>query len=235
MEDNHYCATQIQRVVRSYLATMHVFEDLYSITIVQSVVKMHLAINKAVDRLSSVIAIQAWYRGVSTRYEVGEREYSAIAIQSNWRRYLCQMSYQFDIIDIIIVQSIIRRRNAIKQRKSLCAVKIQSAWRSYDCSMTFVHTLADIITVQSVIRRWCTIRCLAAVRIQCLVRVFISRKHFSELRAMNYLVTRHVSATRIQSSWRTYCAQVQMLIDIVNIIVIQVRVASAFSSLCPVF
>jgi hypothetical protein len=145
LEDNHYCATQIQRVVRGYLATMHVFEDLYSITIVQSVVRMHLAINKAVDRLSSVIAIQAWYRGVNTRYEMGEREYSAIAIQSHWRRYLCQMSYQFDIIDIIIVQSIARRRNAIRERefleveqKDLCAVKIQSAWRSYDCSMTYV-------------------------------------------------------------------------------------------------
>jgi hypothetical protein len=124
---------------------MHVFEDLYSITIVQSVVRMHLAINKAVDRLSSVIAIQAWYRGVNARYEMGEREYSAIAIQSHWRRYLCQMSYQFDIIDIIIVQSIVRRRNAIREREflqveqeDLCAVKIQSAWRSYDCSMTYV-------------------------------------------------------------------------------------------------
>jgi hypothetical protein len=148
LEDNHYCATQIQRVVRGYLSTMHVFEDLYSITIVQSIIRMHLAINKAVDRLSSIIAIQSWYRGVSTRYEMGEREYSAIAIQSNWRRYLCQMSYQFDIIDIIIVQSIIRRRNAIKEREYLqaekedvCAVKIQSAWRSYDCSMSFVRSL----------------------------------------------------------------------------------------------
>lgn len=125
---------------------MHVFEDLYSITIVQSVIRRFLAINKAVDRLSSVIAIQAWYRGCSARFDMGEKEYSAIAIQSNWRRYLCQMSYQFDIIDIIIVQSIVRRRKAIREREfleieqeDLCAVKIQSAWRSYDCSMTFVR------------------------------------------------------------------------------------------------
>lgn len=237
---------------------MHVFEDLYSITIVQSVVRMHLAINEAVGRLSSIIAIQSWYRGVSTRYKMKEKEYSAIAIQANWRRYLSQMAYQFDIIDIIIVQSIIRRRNAIKVREALvldhrhsCAVKIQSAWRSYDCSMTFVspkpcyspsysgliivlkyvtlwlscfqvHALADIITVQSVVRRWKTIRYLASVRIQCLVRMFLSKKRFSEARAFHFLLTRNVSATKIQARWRSYRAQVQMLIAIVNIIVIQV-------------
>jgi hypothetical protein len=76
--------------------------------------------------------------------------------------------------------------------------------------------------VQSIIRRWYTVRYLAIVRLQCLVRVFLSRKRLSEKRAMHYLVTRHTSATKIQSVWRSYCAQVQMLIDIVNIIVLQV-------------
>jgi len=221
LEDNHYCATQIQRVVRGYLATMHVFEDLYSITIVQSVVRMHFAINKAVDRLSSIIVIQAWYRGVQCRCQCREREYSAIAIQSNWRRYMSQISYQFDIIDIIIVQSIVRRRKAILMRKGLCATKIQAAWRSYDCSMAYVHTLADVITVQSVVRRWLTLRKLAAIRIQCAMRVFLARKHFAKDKALYILVTRHASATKIQSVWRSYCAQVQMLVSIVNIIVIQ--------------
>lgn len=251
LEDNHYCATQIQRVVRGYLATMHVFEDLYSITIVQSVVRMHFAINKAVDRLSSIIVIQAWYRGVRCRCECREREYSAIAIQSNWRRYMSQMSYQFDIIDIIIVQSIVRRRKAILMRKGLCATKIQAAWRSYDCSMAYVHTLADVITVQStfqriyfvsshfgsteanffifssllrkgVVRRWLTLRKLAAIRIQCAMRVFLAKKQFAKDKALYILVTRHASATKIQSVWRSYCAQVQMLVSIVNIIIIQV-------------
>ena len=92
--------------MRGYLATMHVFEDLYSITIVQSVVRMHLSINDAVDRLSSIIAIQSWWRGVKIRDHLEEMEYGAVAVQANWRRYLAQMSYQFDIIDIIIVQSI---------------------------------------------------------------------------------------------------------------------------------
>jgi hypothetical protein len=221
LEDNHYCAMQIQRIVRGYLATMHVFEDLYSITIVQSVVRMHLAINDAVDRLSSIIAIQTWYRGVKCRYAMREIECSAIAIQANWRRYLAQTAYQFDIIDVIIVQSIARRRKAIILRKNICATKIQAAWRSYDCSISYVHTLADIITVQSVVRRWQVIRHLAATRIQCLVRMILAQKKFAKEMALHVLVTRHMSATKIQACWRSYSAQVHMLVTIVNIIVIQ--------------
>ena len=179
---------------------MHVFEDLYSITIVQSVVRMHLAINDAVDRLSSIIAIQSWWRGIKTREHVEEMDYSAVAIQANWRRYLAQMSYQFDVIDIIIVQS--------------------------------------------VARRWKTRRVLAAQRLQCLVRVMIAKTRFRERRAIQTLVVRHTSATKIQARWRTrmaeeeyrlikaatkiqscwrsYSAQVHMLVSIVNVIVIQV-------------
>lgn len=181
MEDNHYCATQIQRITRGYLATMHVFEDLYSITIVQSVVRRFLTINKAVDRLSSIIAIQAWYRGIRAREAAEDRFYSAIAIQSTWRRYMCQMTYQFDIIDIIIVQSIVRRRQALQLRKKTAAV----------------------------------------VRIQTLARAIIARNKFVAKKSMHDLVTRHTSATKIQTCWRSYSAQVKMLMTIVNIIVIQ--------------
>jgi len=181
LEDNHYCATQIQRITRGYLATMHVFEDLYSITIVQSVVRRFLAINVAVDRLSSIIAIQAWYRGIRAREAADERFYSALAIQTTWRRYMCQMTYQFDIIDIIIVQSIVRRRQAMQVRK----------------------------------------RTAAAVRIQAFGRTIIAMKKFVAAKAMHDLVTRHTSATKIQSCWRSYSAQMRMLMTIVNVIVIQ--------------
>jgi hypothetical protein len=181
LEDKHYCATQIQRITRGYLATMHVFEDLYSITIVQSVVRRFLAINVAVDRLSSIIAIQAWYRGIRAREAADEKFYSAIAIQSTWRRYMCQMTYQFDIIDIIIVQSIVRRKQAIQLRKKTAAV----------------------------------------VRIQALARAIIARNKFMRAKSMHDLVMRQTSATKIQSCWRSYSAQVKMLMTIVNIIVIQ--------------
>lgn len=154
---------------------------------------MHLSINNAVDRLSSIIAIQSWWRGIKARDVIDEMDYSAVAIQSNWRRYLAQMSYQFDIIDVIIVQS--------------------------------------------VARRWQTRRDLASIRIQCLARVMFAKARFREMSAMQTLVTRHTSAAKIQSCWRSYTAQVHMLISIVNVIVIQVsKVEMArFGNLLPMY
>lgn len=200
LEDNHYCATQIQRVVRGYLATMHVFEDLYSITIVQSVVRMHLSINDAVDRLSSIIAIQAWWRGIKTRDDIEEMDYSAVAIQANWRRYLGQMSYQFDIIDIIIVQSVARRW---KTRRDLAAKRIQCLARVVIAKKRFQQKKG----MQSLVTRHTSATKIAARW----------RAHAAQMQLLHEL-----SAMKIQSCWRSYTAQVQLLISIVNVILIQV-------------
>ena len=204
LEDNHYCATQIQRVTRGYLATMHVFEDLYSITVVQSVVRRFLALNVAVDRLSSIIAIQAWYRGIRARRNADEKLYSAIAIQSAWRRYMCQMTYQFDVIDIIIVQSIVRRRQAIQLRKKTAvnkkymdaqlerqtsATKIQSCWRSYSAQVQMLMTIVNIIVIQSVWRRR---------SVEKIYKPHLNRIKLAKERKMNN------AATKIQSAWRGF-------------------------------
>lgn len=156
---------------------MHVFEDLYSITVVQSVVRMHLAINCAVDRLSSIITIQSWWRGIRTRELIEKMDYSAVAIQTQWRRYLAQMSYQFDIIDIIIVQSVARRWNdrrtlatmrlqcfarvVIAKKKfqdkkamhalftrHISATKIQALWRRYTAQVDMLVYIVNVILIQ---------------------------------------------------------------------------------------
>lgn len=185
LEDNHYCATQIQRITRGYLATLHVFEDLYSITIVQSVVRRFLAINLAVDRLSSIIAIQAWYRGCRAREVAGERLYSAIAIQSAWRRYVCQMTYQFDAIDIIIVQSIVRRKQAIQLRKKIAAaVRIQALARTFFAK----NEVAKQRTMNDLLKRH-----TSAVKIQSCWRSYSAQVS---------MLTTIVNIIVIQSVWR---------------------------------
>jgi len=213
--------------VRGYLATMHVFEDLYSITIVQSVVRMHLAINVAVDRLSSIIAIQSWWRGIKTRDLIEEMDYSAVAIQAHWRRYRAQMSYQFDIIDIIIVQSVARRW---KTRRVLACVRLQCLARVLIAKKRFhekmsMHVLVTRHTSATKIQaRWRShsaqmklLRYIAATRIQARWRTYFAEEQ--------YLLQR--SATKIQSCWRSYAAQVHLLVSVVNVIVIQVCVAAA--------
>jgi hypothetical protein len=206
---------------------MHVFEDLYSITIVQSVVRMHLAINVAVDRLSSIIAIQSWWRGIKTRDLIEEMDYSAVAIQAHWRRYRAQMSYQFDIIDVIIVQSVARRW---KTRRVLACVRLQCLARGLIAKKRFhekmsLHVLVTRHTSATKIQaRWRShsaqiklLRYIAATRIQARWRTYFAEEQ--------YLLER--SATKIQSCWRSYTAQVHLLVSVVNVIVIQVCVAAA--------
>lgn len=124
------------------------------------------------------------------------------------------MAYVDTLADVITVQS----------KLSLLLVNQFSIFNqsSIHCAMLFLFLLS--FSLKGVVRRWLAIRNLAAVRIQCIVRVALAKKRFTEDRALYILVTRQTSSTKIQAIWRSYSAQVQMLISIVNIIVIQVSI-----------
>ena len=132
-------------------------------------------------------------------------------IGATWRRYAAQLCYQFDLVDIIIVESIVRRRAAILrvQEKKLTlmesgAIVIQARWRCYDCTMNYLHSMADILIVQSVARRWIAMRTvhlyraevhyIAATTIQRYVRGWITKVVYDQFMA----------ARKIQSMWRGY-------------------------------
>ena len=75
-------------------------------------------------------------------------------IRSCWRDYLAQLTYQFDIVDIIIVQNIFRRRAAQRfhtamlfNKHTQAATVIQTAWRTDNCTMTYLHSILDILIV----------------------------------------------------------------------------------------
>lgn len=150
---------------------------------------MHLAINDAVDRLSSIIAIQSWWRGIKARDHIEEMEYSAVAVQANWRRYLAQMSYQFDIIDVIIVQSVARRWETCR---TLAAVRLQCSARTMFAKMRYRENLAmyNLVTRHS-----------AATRIQARWR-----SHTAQMSLLHF-----IAATRIQARWRSFAAQMDLL------------------------
>ena len=74
---------------------------------------------------------------------------------------MVQLSYQFDIVDIIIVHSIFLRRAAQRLHTAMLFNKytqsstaIQTAWRTFNHTMTYLHSIADILIVQSMVRRW---------------------------------------------------------------------------------
>ena len=206
LDDEHYCATEIQRIVRGYLGVLHYEDDLCRIIIVQSIVRRNFAIDKAIDKITSILAIQSLWRGFTTRRELSVLATAASKIQTIWRRFSAQLRYQFDLVDIIIVQSVVRRWRATRQVKYMkmkhlggCAVIIQAKWRCYYRSMTYLHTIADILIVQSVIRRW------------------IAFKKYPRL-----LLDRQTqSAITIQRYWRGHVAHFNFLLSLVHIIIIQ--------------
>ena len=284
LKDKHYCATQIQKIGRGYLATMSVYEDLYNITVIQSIARRHIAMRAAEERYCSICKIQALWRGLQCRRELSYLHWSAIKVQSAWRGYTAKLNYQFDIVDIIICQSVIRRKHAFNLANSLrtekeytAATTIQRYWRSYDCTMNYLHSVADILIAQSVVRRWIaqryvkeyrvTLHYEMAMRIQMCMRAWLSRTRVKKQRAArdiqkvwrgfwsytDYVFTlsdiitvqkvvrghmarkktkmmaaernvkrRYDSAVMIQKTWRGCSAQMEMLFNLVNIIIVQV-------------
>lgn len=124
-----------------------------------------IALNKADYKLYCVIKMQAICRGFVSRQNDFLGHVCATMIGATWRRYAAQLCYRFDLVDIIIAQSIVRRRAAILrvQEKKLTlmesgAIVIQARWRCYDCTMNYLHPMVDILIVQSVARRWIAMR-----------------------------------------------------------------------------
>jgi hypothetical protein len=226
----------------------------------------------------SAIQIQASFRGWFARDSLEDKHYCATQIQRVARGYLATMHVFEDLYNITIVQSVVRMHLAINravdrlssiiaiqswwrgvdtrhriEMMDYSAVAIQTQWRRYIAQITYQFDIIDIVIVQSVARRWKDRRALATKRLQCFARVIIAKKRLKEKKAMHALLTRHISATKIQARWRShtarvvfirhisatkiqarwrsYTAQVDMLVTIVNVIVIQVRKSFFVNSL----
>jgi hypothetical protein len=220
----HCCAIEIQRHVRGYLASLNVCEQIYMITLVQACLRRKLAINRAMDRMVSIIQIQACSRGFLTRSLYLRKKKSACKIQALWRGFSSRFNYQLDLLDIIIVQSICRRKLAsfryvklMYEHRVRCATLIQSHWRSYDCTMNYLHYLADVLIAQSAVRRWMARkRCHAirernAVIVQSALRCFFAKLELDRIR----------SAILIQKSWRGFSCYAEYMFTISDIVLAQ--------------
>lgn len=228
LEDKHYYATQIQKIARGYLATMSVYEDLYNITVVQSIVRRNAAIKRAEDRYKNICCIQGIWRGQQCRRELNYLHWTAIKIQTAFRGYTAKLNFQFDIVDIIIVQSIARRKAAINLAHQMrfetvdnAATVIQTYWRSYDCTMNYLHSVADILIAQSVVRRWMARRFVKkyrkslhytmSLRIQMCVRSWLAKTRVKKERA----------ARDIQKVWRGFWGYTDFVFTLADIIIVQ--------------
>jgi hypothetical protein len=202
----HCCAVEIQRCVRGFLATLEVYEEIYQITIVQSVVRRRQAIDLATDRMVFIIQLQSLARGFLRRIKVNELHTAATVLQKNWRGSYQRLSFELDLLDIVIAQTTVRRVLAQKtvsqmrwERNDQSATKIQKFWRSRSLRLSYQMDLFDIVIAQSAVRR------------------MIARKHTTEMSD-----TLHENAaTTIQTVWRCRYQRLAYEMDLFDIVISQ--------------
>ena len=182
---NRMSAAVIQRSWRSYVSRCELndLRDLHASTFIQKVI-----------------------RGFLVRWHVEFQHERATKIQTLWRCFTTQLNYQFDLVDVIVVQSIFRRRQALKvlkqkreSRDNLAAIVIQKNWRMHVNSMDFMETVASVVIVQSIVRQ------KAAYRI---------------LEVKTY-ERENAAATKIQTQWRMFSCSMKLLHDIADILIVQ--------------
>lgn len=131
---DHYCAKVIQQIYRGHQCRRQYEFDIYRIVTVQSVWRRALARLRVAHSLWYTIYLQSLCRGylVRQRYAdyVGDRQArqleepamdhaAATMIQSQWRAFACESDFIRQLVDILIVQSIIRRWLACRRAQSV--------------------------------------------------------------------------------------------------------------------
>jgi len=149
---DHYCAKVIQKTYRGYMCRYDYQWDLYRIVKVQSIWRKNIARVQAANLLGHAILLQAICRGFLVRkqirdiqpvYQIDTYEVAAVVIQARWRGFSAEMNFIKSLVDVLIVQTIVRRWLAIRrvtawkrQLRSDSTVSLRS--RSFEGGNTLV-------------------------------------------------------------------------------------------------
>ncbi|KAL3943446.1 MAG: hypothetical protein SGBAC_002494 [Bacillariaceae sp.] len=224
LDFKHVCAIEIQRVMRGYISTMKVYEDIYKITVIQSFVRMKQAVDKASWKMAHIVQLQSVFRGFLVRRRQEYQQICAIAIQANWRRFYHRLNYQFDLLDIIIAQSVWRKKMAIlkvesirRRRLDKAAVMIQSKCRQIQCTAHYIQDMAHILVAQSALRRYLATKRARLIRDYWVIPAQAYTRGFLGRRALE----KHRAARQIQSTWRGFVSYADYMFNIADIVTVQ--------------
>ena len=206
-----------------------------------------LSFKSAIIAIQQIARVRQARRVLILKQKHRLHEQSAITLQKIWRGFAMQVQFQIDVMDIICVQSISRRylvRKAFK-RNTIAVSVIQRAFRCATARRE--RTSRKRLLAASAIQR--AFRCAAArqeralrklvldtmvlessIKIQSVVRCFLSRTRYYQLKEASVCVQRYWrgSASRhrlsinqraaivIQSCWRRSFAQNNYLLDLLE-------------------
>jgi len=207
LKNRNICATSMQKIVRGYLSALHAYETIYFISRAQALARGFLVRTSLARRAEALrkkqnaaTLIQNCYHDHISRQNAAlMKRACATTIQSVWRSSSARTAFKMNVVDIIIVQSIARRRSAIitadlirKSIHSIAITRYQAVWRGY----------AERNRLQ---------KHIAAKKIQHLWSRHVANGEYQKIRA----------ATKIQASWRGFQAYTDFIFVIVDILVVQ--------------
>jgi IQ calmodulin-binding motif len=117
LDVDHYCATVLQRMYRGLSCRKKYANNLRRIILVQSWCRRNIARDEAANILVFVIVIQSAFRGYRKRklyYWYREKTSrikgaAATTIQSRWRAFVGEAHFIRTLVDVLIVQTVVRR------------------------------------------------------------------------------------------------------------------------------
>jgi hypothetical protein len=178
---------------------------------IQRMARGYVSSARTFDTVYRIILLQAKARGNIERDRAKRdkeelRNQAASLCQAWWRCLWARTRYQFLIVDIIIAQNAFRRwraqcesKSRLHSKRSNSARKIQAAWRGFQGYTDYLFSLVDIVVLQRTARQWIAKRRVGAI-------------------------CREIAATCIQAHFRRHKAQMFLLCEFVDIILVQVSV-----------
>lgn len=112
---------RIQAAIRSWRVRADLAAKGLAAVTIQSKWRYYRASSSYLKMVNLAIAIQSLRRGLQVRRELQFLIACASTIQATWRRYSAEVHYQVNLIDIILVQSVCRRRMAVMEYKKQTA------------------------------------------------------------------------------------------------------------------
>ncbi|MGK3747957.1 MAG: hypothetical protein ACI8RD_000247 [Bacillariaceae sp.] len=189
MKNVHFCATLMQKIVRGYLAAVRAYDTIYYVSRAQALARGFLVRTSNARREKAASVIQAFC------IKSFRPHYCATKIQSAWRSYSTRVGYEMFVVDVITVQSIVRRR---------------AAYTTVDLIKKSIHSIV-ITRFQAVWRGYAGRKSLAAKKIQSMCRRQMAKDQYKKVRAV----------TKIQASFRGFQAYTDFIFVIVDVLVVQ--------------
>ena len=231
----YLAAIQLQRMWRGYRKNVDFILLIFATIKIQSFSRSRIAVIKYCHIRNGVIHAQATFRakkakeGIATRQQM---KHASTEFQRIWRGFYAKVNYEYDMMNIITVQSAGRRFLAKREVKRMAAAvsTIQRAVRNYMVTSMRIKVECFAATeIQRIFRGYRTnlgimLHAVSAIAIQAVARGVRTRSdvviHRNSILSAQRAV-KDFSAVEIQRTWRGYRVKKDFVLTIKSVIKIQ--------------